>query len=258
MSLSPAAAAAGVIASSTGNRRLGVATAAKYLGIDAEVFLSAQVSPAKRDRIRGLGARIRIVGGDAWLRKSRRARRARSRRTYVSPYNDPYVVAGQGTIGVELVRRLPDLDAIFVAAGGGGLISGVGSYLRHHAPRAEIIGCWPENSAVLYECLKAGRIVEVPEKPTLSESTAGGLEMGSITFELARQVIHRGVLVSEEEILRAMRWGRALGWSMEGAGGVALAAYFKEAPRYRDRQSLVLICGGNPSPAVAELVMRGA
>lgn len=259
MSLSPAAAAAGVIASSTGNHGLGVATAAKFLGIDAEVFLSAQVSPAKRDKIRGHGARIRIVGDDALAAEiAARAAARESGRTYVSPYNDPYVVAGQGTIAVELVRRLPDLDAIFVATGGGGLISGVGSYLRQHAPRAEIIGCWPENSAVLYECLKAGRLLEVPEKPTLSESTAGGLEMGSITFELARQVIHRGVLVSEEEILQAMRWGHAQGWRMEGAGGVALAAYLKEAPRYADRKSVVLICGGNPSPAVAELVMRGA
>ena len=179
MSLSPAAAAAGVIASSTGNHGLGVATAAKFLGIDAEVFLSAQVSPAKRDKIREHGARILIVGGDALAAElAARAAARESGRTYVSPYNDPYVVAGQGTIAVELVRRLPDLDAIFVATGGGGLISGVGSYLRHHAPRAEIIGCWPENSAVLYECLKAGRILDVPEKPTLSESTAGGRRGG--------------------------------------------------------------------------------
>lgn len=258
MSLSPAAAAAGVIASSTGNHGLGVATAAQFLGIDAEVFLSAQVSPAKRDKIRELGARIRIVGDDALAAEiAARAEARESERTYVSPYNDPYVVAGQGTIGVELERQLPDLDAIFIATGGGGLISGVGSYLRHRAPRAEIVGCWPENSAVLYECLKAGRILDVAEKPTLSESTAGGVELGSITFELSRQVIHRGVLVSEDEILQAMRWGHAQSWSMEGASGVALAAYFKEAPRYADKKIVVVICGGNPSPAVAELT-RGA
>ena len=145
------------------------------------------------------------------------------------PTMTPMSIAGQGTIAVELMRQLPDLDAIFIATGGGGLISGVGSYLRQHAPQAEIIGCWPENSAVLYECLKAGRIIDAPEAPTLSESTAGGVEPGSITFELCRQVMHRGVLVSEEEILSAMRWGHAQGWAMEGASGVALAAYFKEA-----------------------------
>jgi threonine dehydratase len=257
MSLSPAAAAAGVITSSTGNHGLGVATAAQFLGIDAEVFLSAQVSPAKRDKIRDHGARIRIVGDDPLAAELAARTAAReSGRTYVSPYNDPHVVAGQGTIGVELIRQLPDLEAVFIATGGGGLISGVGSYLRHRAPRAEIIGCWPENSAVLYECLKAGRIVVAPERPTLSESTAGGVESGSITFELTRQVMHHGVLVSEEEILRAMRWGHAQGWSMEGASGVALAGYFKESARYASKKAVVLICGGNPSPAVAELMAQ--
>ncbi len=256
MSLGPAA-AAGVITSSTGNHGLGVATAAQFLSIDAEVFLSAQVSPAKRDKIRALGARIRIEGDDP-LAAELAARRAahESGRTYISPYNDPFVIAGQGTIAVELMRQLPDLDAIFIATGGGGLISGVGSYLRQHAPHAQIIGCWPENSAVLYECLQAGRIIDAAEAPTLSESTAGGVEPGSITFELCRQVMNRAVLVSEAEILSAMRWGHTQGWAMEGASGVALAAYFKEAERYAGKKAVVLICGGNPSPAVAELLAR--
>ncbi len=152
------------------------------------------------------------------------------------------------------MRQAPDLDAIFIATGGGGLISGIGSYLRHAAPHAQIIGCWPENSAVLYECIKAGRIYEAPEMPTLSESTAGGVEENSITFDLCREVMHHGVLVTEEEILRAMRWGHAQGWAVEGASGVALAAYFKEAARYAGKKVVVLICGGNPSPAVAALL----
>ena len=255
LSLSPAQAAAGVITSSTGNHGLGVATAAKHLGIDAEVFLSEQVTELKREKIRERGARVRIVGSDPLAAEvaARTAARA-SGRTYVSPYNDPHVVAGQGTVAVELLRQLPDLEAIFIATGGGGLISGIGSQLRHAAPRAEVIGCWPENSSVLYQCLEAGRIFDAPELPTLSESTAGGVEENSITFDLCREVMHRGVLVTEEEILAAMRWGHAQGWAMEGAGGVALAAYFKEAGRYADKRCVVLICGGNPSPAIAELL----
>ncbi|MDB6083726.1 MAG: L-threonine ammonia-lyase [Gammaproteobacteria bacterium] len=254
MSLSKAAATAGVITSSTGNHGLGVATAANLLGIDAEVYLSPQVTAAKRDKIRERGARIRIVGGDPLAAEvAARAAAVESGRTYISPYNDPYVVAGQGTIAVELMRQAPDLDAIFIATGGGGLMSGIGSYLRHAAPRAEVIGCWPENSPVLYECLKAGALYDVPESTTLSESTAGGVEQGSITFELCREVMHRGVLVSEDEILRAMRWGHAQGWAMEGASGVALAAYFKEASRYANKKAVVVICGGNPSPEIAAL-----
>ena len=255
MSLGDAEAAAGVITSSTGNHGLGVATAAKTLGIDAEVFLSAQVTAAKRDKIRELGARVRVVGADPLAAEvAARAAALESDRTYVSPYNDLHVVAGQGTIAVELVRQLPDLDAVFIATGGGGLISGIGSYLRHAAPRAEIIGCWPENSPVLYECIKAGRIFEAPESTTLSESTAGGVEEGSITFDLCREVMHRGVLVTEQEILAAMRWGHAQGWAVEGASGVALAAYFKESALYADKKVVVLICGGNPSPTVAALL----
>ena len=255
MSLTKAQAAAGVIASSTGNHGLGVATAAKMLGIDAEVFLSAQVTSAKRDKIRQCGARVRIVGADPLAAEiAARAAAAQSGRTYVSPYNDPYVVAGQGTIAVELMRQAPDLDAIYIATGGGGLISGIGSYLKAAAPHAEIIGCWPENSPVLYECIRAGRIFDAPESKTLSESTAGGVEEGSITFDLCREVMDRGVLVTEEEILDAMRWGHGQGWAVEGASGVALAACFKESIRYANKKVVVLICGGNPSPAVAALM----
>jgi threonine dehydratase len=255
MSLSQDSASAGVITSSTGNHGLGVATAANLLGIDAEVFLSSQVSAAKRDQILARGARIRVVGDDPLAAEvAARACALGTGRTYVSPYNDPHVVAGQGTIAVELMRQAPDLDAIFIAVGGGGLISGIGAHLRRFAPNAEIIGCWPENSAVLHECLKAGRIFDAPETPTLSESTAGGVEHDSITFELCREVMHRGVLVSEEEILSAMRRGHAHGWAVEGASGVALAAYFKEAARYADKKAVVLICGGNPSAAIAALL----
>ncbi|HEY3659224.1 MAG TPA: threonine/serine dehydratase [Steroidobacteraceae bacterium] len=259
MSLSKAQAAAGVITSSTGNHGLGVATAAKLLGLDAEVFLSQQVTLAKREKIHERGARIRIVGADPLAAEvAARAAALQSGRTYISPYNDPYVVAGQGTIAVELMRQAPDLDAIFIATGGGGLLSGIGIYLRHAAPHAEIIGCWPENSRVLYECIKAGRIFDVPESATLSESTAGGVEEHSITFDLCREVMHRGVLVTEDEILQAMRWGHAQGWAMEGASGVALAAYFKDAARHAHKKAVVLICGGNPSPAIAALLEPAA
>lgn len=126
--------------------------------------MSAHVTEAKRDKIRKLGARVRIVGDDPLAAETAaRTAAAESGRSYVSPYNDPYVVAGQGTVAVELLRQLPDMEAIFIATGGGGLISGIGSLLHHMAPRAEVIGCWPENSAVLYASLEAGRIIEAPE-----------------------------------------------------------------------------------------------
>src|SRR6202044_3861959 len=149
----------------------------------------------------------------------------------------------QGTIAVEMLEQIPQLDAVFVAVGGGGLVGGIGAYLKHASPRTEIVGCRPENSPVLYESMKAGWIIPVLEKPTVSESTAGGLEEGSITLDVCRAVVDSCVLVSEEEILDAMRLvHRAKQWLIEGAAGVALAAYLKTADRYEGKTVAIVIC----------------
>jgi threonine dehydratase len=251
LSLPPEVAAAGVVTSSTGNHGLAVAAAAMHLGVDAEVYLSSQVPEAKWKRIESYGARIKKVGKNPLEAEiAARAAAVDSGRTYVSPYNDWHVIAGQGTIGVELARQIENIDAVFIATGGGGLISGVGTFLRQISPHTEIVGCWPENSRVLYECLRAGSIIEYPESLTLSESTAGGVEPGSITFDLARAAMNRGVLVSEDAILDTMKWARERSWTIEGAAAVALAAFFQEAPRYQGKTVVVLFCGGNLSPEV--------
>ncbi len=250
--LSPGEAAAGVVTASNGNHGLGVAAAAQARGIAAEVYVSAQVSPAKARRIAAHGARIHPAG-DHPLAAELAARRAaeESGRIFISPYNDADVIAGQGTIGLELHRQAPRLDAVFVAVGGGGLIGGIGAYLKSVSPETEIAGCWPENSPVLYQCLRAGRIVDVPERPTLSESTAGGLEPESITLDLCRRVIDRSVLVSEAEILAAMRLvAETEHWIVEGAAAVAVAAFLKETRRYEGKTVAIVICGRNVSPEV--------
>ena len=250
--LTPLQAAAGVITASNGNHGLGVAAAAQARGIAAEVFVSSQVSPAKVRRIERHGARIRPVGDDP-LAAELAARRAseESGKTFISPYNDADVIAGQGTIGVELHRQIPNLDAVFVAVGGGGLIGGIGSYLKAVSPETEIVGCWPQNSPVMYECLRAGKVVDVAELPTLSESTAGGLEPESVTLEVCRRAIDRCVLVSEAEILAAMRLIlETEHWVIEGAAAVAVAAYLKDAPRYQDKTVGIVLCGRNVSPEV--------
>src|SRR5260370_36003524 len=136
MSLSPQQAAAGVITSSTGNHGLGVAAAAKFLGIDAEVFLSAQVTQAKQEKIRNQGARVRVVGDDPLAAEvAAREAAAQSGRSYVSPYNDPYVVAGQGPVAVGLLRQLPHMEAIFVATRRRGLSRGIRPPVPHSSPR---------------------------------------------------------------------------------------------------------------------------
>jgi threonine dehydratase len=256
--LTPAEAAAGVVTASNGNHGLGVAAAAEACGIAAEVFVSSHVSPVKARRIERHGGRIHPSGDDP-LAAELAARRAaaESGRVFISPYNDADVMAGQGTIAVELLRQLPDLEAVYVAVGGGGLIGGIGAYLKEAAPHVEVIGCWPETSPVMYECLRAGRIVDVPEQPTLSESTAGGIEPGSITFDVCRRVIGRAVLVSESEILSAMRLVlTAEHWLIEGAAGVAVAACLKEKSRYRT--AAAILCGRNLSPEAMSRVIHPA
>ncbi len=252
LSLTRDQAARGVIAASNGNHGMAVAAAARLNGVAAEVYVSAHVSPAKASRIEWLGARLRRVGTDP-LEAEMAARQAAESagKVFVSPYNDFEVMAGQGTIALELLRQAPVLDAVFIAVGGGGLIGGIGAYLRSASPRTEIVGCWPENSRVLYESIKAGRIIDVPEQPTLSESTAGGLEAGSVTLDVCKNVIDRCVLVPEEEILSAMRLVRdRKGWVMEGAAAVALSGSLKEPGLYAGKNVAVIICGGNVSQEV--------
>jgi len=255
LSLSPGEAARGVVTSSTGNHALGVATAARHRAVDAEVYVSSQISAKKLRLIEELGARIRQYGNtplEAEL--AARAAAVAAGKIYISPYNDPHVIAGQGTIGMELAQQVASIDAIYVAVGGGGLVSGIGTYIKSVSPGTEVVGCWPKNSRVMYECLRAGKIIDFPEQPTLSESTAGGVESGAITFELCTRLIDRSVLVSEVEALDAMRWAHQRGWMVEGAAAVAIAALLRDARRQRGRTVVVISCGGNSSPEVLAML----
>jgi threonine dehydratase len=258
--LSPEESARGVVTASNGNHGLGVATAAARVGIAAEICVSNQIAASKAERIEKCGAKVhRAAETPLEAEVAGRAAAESSGRVFISPYNDWDVVAGQGTISVELLEQvpaqIPHIDAVFVAAGGGGLVGGIGAYLKHASPATEVVACWPENSAVLYESMKAGHIGSFPEKPTVSESTAGGVEDGSITFDICKNVVDSCVLVSEEQILDAMRLvQREKGWVIEGAAGVALAALIKTAERYKGKTVVVLICGGNISERVRQLL----
>ena len=255
LSLPKELAARGVVAASTGNHALAIATMGRRLRIPVEIFVSETIHPLKRARIEALQARVNTVQGDA-LRAELTARLAanESGRPYVSPYNDADVIAGQGSVAVEMLRQLAEmaagpLDAVFVAVGGGGLIGGIGMHLKRVSPATEVVGCWPENSPALYASMQAGAIVDVPERPTFSTSTAGGVEPGAITLEICRRVVDRSVLVSEDELLDAAR--RVLREDdelIEGAAAVAVAAFLESADRYAGKTVAVVVCGGNVEP----------
>ncbi|MBO0727012.1 MAG: threonine/serine dehydratase [Blastocatellia bacterium] len=239
----------GVIAASTGNHGMGVCYAARHAGTTATIYLPRDVSEQKLATIKHLGGIPVLAAGDC-LEAEYSAREAarKSGQVFISPYNDLQVIAGQGTTGLELARQLERIDAVFVAVGGGGLVAGIAAYLKSASPLTRVIGCWPENSRALYECLRAGRIIEVPEEPTISESTAGGVEEGSITFHLCQRLIDDYALVSETEIIEAMRLIlNEEHWIIEGSAGVAVAAYLKEREKYAGQNIAIILCGRNIS-----------
>lgn len=245
--LDEAARRAGVITASTGNHGQGVARAGVLSGVAVTVYVGSSTLPEKIAAIRALGADVVTIDGppiEAELQARYQAQL--QSKTYISPYNDLDVVAGQGTIGAELARQEPRLDAVFVSVGGGGLISGIGTALKRLSPDTRVIGVWPENSPCMFEALKAGAIVDTVEYPTLSDATAGAVEAGSVTFPLCNEVIDESVTVTESEIASAMRTvARTDRWIIEGAAGVAVAGLLKCAAAYRGSKAAVIVCGRN-------------
>jgi len=159
---------------------------------------------------------------------------------------------------VEIVEELPDLDLIFIAVGGGGLISGVGSVLKAHNPKIRVYGCQPQASPVMTRSVEAGEILDMPSDPTLSDGTAGGIEAGSVTFPLNRTLVDEFVLVSEQEIAAAMRlYMQHEGQVIEGAAGVAIAAMLARGEALRGKKVVAIICGGNISDEKLDQVKAG-
>jgi threonine dehydratase len=245
--LNEAARRAGVITASTGNHGQGVARAGALSGVRVTVYVGAATAPEKIAAIRALGADVVIMDGapiEAELEARRQAEL--QGKTYISPYNDLEVVAGQGTIGVELARQAPELAAVFVSVGGGGLISGIGTALKQLSPHTKIIGVWPENSPCMLEAMRAGAIVDTVEYPTLSDATAGAVEAGSVTVPICSDIIDAAVTVTEAEIASAMRAvAQTERWMIEGAAGVAVAALMKSALAYTGRKVAAIVCGRN-------------
>lgn len=244
----------GVVAASSGNHGAAVACAAAAVRCQAIIYVPESASGSKVDAIRSWGGEVRVHGDDCVLAEIE-ARRFSEQQglAYLSPYNDPDVVAGQGTLGREIACQLHDelpegetLDAIFVTLGGGGLISGVGGYLKTVWPELEVVACSPEKSPVMHASLEAGRVVELESEPTLSDGSAGGVEADSITFDICRNVIDRSILLTEEEIADALRFVIGRHHTLiEGAAATAVAAFRKERSRFSGDNVAIVLCGAN-------------
>jgi len=243
-----------IVAASTGNHGAAVAFAARAVDSRATVYVPTNANPRKLELMRELDAEIRMHGADC-LESEQEARRW-SREVgacYVSPYNDPEIVAGQGTLALEILRHEPELAAIFVALGGGGLLSGVSIAMRASSPKTRIFGCSPEPSAVMVRSVAAGRILEIPSYPTLSDGTAGGVERDSITFPILQELVSDFVIVPEPRTRRAFQDYLARNEEpIEGAAAMTLAACRMQAEEFRGGRVAVVLCGGNVTPELLD------
>lgn len=246
-----------VITGSAGNHGQAVALAAQMLGIEARIFVPEAAPNVKVDRMRSLGAGVeRVPGlyGDAEAKAIHSARELGI--PFISPYNDPLVIAGAGTIALELLEQ-HDIRRILVPVGGGGLIAGVGLAARAINPEIEIVGVLSEASPYLFHQFYFGSMAGVTEKPTLTDGLAGAVEPGSITIDLITRAADSILQVSEESVGRAIATlHRETGEIVEGSGAVGLAAVMSGLVRTDDVPTAAIVSGGNIDPDKLQAVLE--
>ncbi|MFX1580156.1 MAG: threonine/serine dehydratase [Promethearchaeota archaeon] len=248
MTLSKEDAARGVITASTGNHGLGTAYAAKKLGIKAQVVFPKEASIAKLEKLKNAG--VEIIQDVGYTEIESYARRLAKDRnlTYVSPYNDPVIVAGAGTSGLEIAEQLGNIDAVFVPIGGGGLISGIAIAIKALSPHTEVVGVQSEASPEVYESWKAGHWVDADETDSLAQGLMGGVEQDSITLEIIQENVNRIILVKEDSILSAMRiLYEQESLVIEGAGAASTAAILERKNELTGKRVIAVVSGSNIS-----------
>jgi threonine dehydratase len=251
-SLDPAERAAGIIACSSGNHGRAVSYVAGRSGIPGRVFVPEWVDPVKLEGIRAGGAEAVLLGKTFDESEAAAVTAAReSGSVYVSAYDDPWVIAGQGTIGLEIAEQLGDrpVAAVLAPLSGGGLIAGIAGGLREAGVSTSIVGVSASHAAVMLESVRAGHPVELPEQETLASALAGGIGLDNrYSFDLVRNRVDEHVTVSEEQIADAMRYAvERLRMVVEGGGAVALAAVLAGAwaPPNEDGAVVLVLSGGN-------------
>ncbi|MGA0616954.1 hydroxyectoine utilization dehydratase EutB [Paracoccus sp. KR1-242] len=259
LSLPPEAMARGVVTASTGNHGRALAHAAHALGVPATVCLSRLVPANKVAAVRQLGAEVRIIGESQDEAMAEVARLVRDKgMTQIPPFDDPAIVAGQGTLGIEIIEQVADLDAVLVPLSGGGLAAGIALAVRALAPRARIVGLSMEGGAVMAASIAAGHPVELAETASLADSLGGGIGLGNrVTFSLCRDLLDEVILVPEDRIADGLRHLGRLGHVVEGAAAVGIAALLSAAFR-PSGPTVALLSGANIDPGLHARIMAGA
>jgi len=244
-SLPPEVRARGVIASSAGNHGLGVAYAAHHLGIPATVYVPVDAPKVKRQGMADLGATVDSTQPDYDAAMvAAKAHAASAGAEYINPCLGDMVLAGQGTVALEIMQALPDVASIVVNVGGGGLLGGIANFVRRVAPHVRIAGAQSVNTAAVARSLEASRVVEIESVPTLADGLAGQID--EFALDIAQHGLDEMVTVTEEEIGRAIVWLDAQeGVRAEGAAACATAAVLFRRLAELATPAVVIVSGGN-------------
>ena len=237
-----------MVVASTGNHAAACAAVLARLGKRGIFFIPEDISIAKRRKLDSIGGKVVSAGSDcAETEALARAYALRHNKLFVSPYNDKSVIAGQGTVGQEVLARLSP-DVILVPVGGGGLISGISLAVKRRHPRIRIIGCQPANSPVMARSVAAGQIIQMKSEPTLSDGTAGGIEPEALTFEVCRRLVDDYITLTEAEIREAMReiiFSEQM--LIEGSAALSVAALIKMKNEFRGKTLALILSGSTVS-----------
>ncbi len=257
MNLTSEEKARGVVAASSGNHAQAVAVGAEKLNLTATVVVPETTPRIKVEKIGKHKVELILHGekydyAELYAHKLAKERGA----TFISSYNDPFVVAGQGTVGLEILEDLPTVDSIIVPVSGGSVLSGVAVAAKSIKPGIEILGAQPENVAAMYYCLKAGKIINMEMKHTIADGLDGNIEQGCITFELVQRYVNEILLFNEDTIRRMIR----LLWEkerqvVEASGAISIAPIVETPKRFAGKQTVAVITGGNIDDAVFQGIL---
>jgi threonine dehydratase len=256
--LSPEDKQCGVVTASSGNHALGIAYAAKTLGIKATIVVSSNAPEVKKEAIKALGSELYIHGAHYMEARNYAAELAKTRNlVFISAYNDLGIIAGQGTVGLEMIEDTPDLEKLIVPVGGGGLISGIATVWKE-ASDVEVVGAQTKASPAMSESVMAGRVVEVQLSETIAEGLHGGLEKDPITLTICRKLVDSWDTVGEEAIRDAVRFMVIKQHEVvEGAGVVGVAALMQNLDQFRGKRVGVVISGSNIDESRLKQILCG-
>jgi threonine dehydratase len=248
----------GIVTASAGNHAQGVARVAEQLNIPAKIFVPTNTSKAKLDKIKKYDVEVILYGNYDEVEPKAREIAMKEGLTYISPYNDEGIIAGQGTIGLEILEDLPNADLVIVAVGGGGLISGIAIAVKSINPNVEVIGVQSEAAPTVHESLKANKIVKIEERDSFADGLLGGLEQEAITFDLIRKYVDDFVVVKEKTIKEAIK----LLWEKErqvteGAGAIAIAPILENKDKFTGKTIVAVISGGNIDKNLFQKIISG-